>query len=714
MFLTRWFNPVGTVQEADAIAPSDAGGDAAPFAPDDGSDGPAAGGDFLSQAVAEAIYQASDAAKKPSTSELERAQALAERGRDLGKPDDLDKVIERLLLLVQRYPHYERFQIYVARALETHKDKRASSVWHGIDQRFAKSTEAFRLVLRWTARDFGRDRAQQLLIQRYPELPVEPDDLILYARACEELRNFIEADEAYARLEELETATPVHYATMASAVRRRGEVWRAAELVEGGQARFGANPRLQRVGREIDADIVKISAVLPNVDVRSARVSNVVLDRVMSDLAAQRSHAPHDERTFVGPLVMIGSSLGCGGAERQFTNTALSLKASIEQGRPVAGYDILGPVTAICRSLKSRSAGDFFLKDFERSQIPVLQYCDFPDYGGNVRHSVAKNLIDILRYLPAPIAESIRKLADVLAAMRPEIAHIWQDGAILATGIAALLAEVPRIVLSVRSVPPVDRPERHRHEYEVIFRTLLASPGVTLTANSQSIAQRYAQWLQIDPHRIDIIRNGWEAPAITPDEQSGRRFQEFDAQTEGATLTVGSVFRFDENKRPFLWLDSAAQLLQREPGARFILVGDGVLLESARQYAGRLGIAGRVLFTGRSSVVGFWLSKMDTFLLLSRFEGLPNVLIEAQFAGLPVVTTDAGGAGETILPGRTGTVLPNVEAPAPNDIASAVLHWQRDAAGRSALAATATEWANTTFSVEAMLRKTVQVYMSQG
>src|SRR5690242_7269969 len=98
MFLTRWFNPVGTVQEADAIAPSDAGGDAAPFAPDDGSDGPAAGGDFLSQAVAEAIYQASDAAKKPSTSELERAQALAERGRDLGKPDDLDKVIERLLL----------------------------------------------------------------------------------------------------------------------------------------------------------------------------------------------------------------------------------------------------------------------------------------------------------------------------------------------------------------------------------------------------------------------------------------------------------------------------------------------------------------------------------------------------------------------------------------------------------------------------------------
>jgi glycosyltransferase involved in cell wall biosynthesis len=263
-------------------------------------------------------------------------------------------------------------------------------------------------------------------------------------------------------------------------------------------------------------------------------------------------------------------------------------------------------------------------------------------------------------------------------------------------------------------VPPVDRPERNRHEYEVIFRSLLASPGVSLTANSQSIAQRYAQWLQIDPHRIDIIRNGWHPPVATPDERSSRQSQEFDALNPDAAFTVGSVFRFDDNKRPFLWLDAAAQLLERAPDSRFILVGDGPLLESAKDYAGRLGIAKRVLFTGRSSVVGFWLSKMDVFLLLSRFEGLPNALIEAQFAGLPVVTTDAGGAAETIIPGTTGSVLPNAETPVPADIAGAVLGWRRDPAGRAKVAAAAIEWADTTFSVEAMLRRTVRVYMSQG
>lgn len=711
MFLTRWFGPTGAISGSDTATPQDSDDNAATLVPDDIHGSITGAGDFLSQAVAEAVYRASEAAEKPTVAELEKARQLAERGRDAG---NLVEVIDELLQLVQRYPHHERFQIHIARVLEAHKDRRSSSVWRGIDQRFSKSTEAFRLVLRWTARDFGRDRAQQLLNQRYPELPTEPDDLMLYARACEELRNHVEADEAYARLDHMDAATPIHFANAASAIRRRGEVWRAADVLESAQARFGANPRLQRVAQEIDEDIVKISAILPNVNVRSARVSNVVLDRVMSDLAAQRLHAPHDERTFVGPVVMIGSSLGCGGAERQFTNTAIALKTSIEQGRPIAGYDLLGPISAICRSLKSRADGDFFLKDFERNDISVMQYCDFPDFGGNVRHSVAKNLIDVLRYLPMPIAESIKKLADVLAAMRPEIVHIWQDGAILATGIAALLAEIPRIVLTVRSVPPVDRPERHRHEYEVIFRSLLATPGVTLSTNSQSVAQRYAQWLGIDPNRIEIVRNGWEAPTAAPCEQSDRLFREFETRTAGAAFTVGSVYRFDENKRPFLWLDAAAQLLEREPKARFILVGDGPLLESAKEYAHRLGIGHRTLFTGRSSVVGFWLSKMDAFVLLSRFEGLPNVLIEAQFAGLPVVTTDAGGAAETIIAGRTGTVLPNTEAPSPADIAAAVLHWRRDANGRAAVAAAATEWANATFSVEAMLRKTVQVYMSQG
>jgi glycosyltransferase involved in cell wall biosynthesis len=49
--------------------------------------------------------------------------------------------------------------------------------------------------------------------------------------------------------------------------------------------------------------------------------------------------------------------------------------------------------------------------------------------------------------------------------------------------------------------------------------------------------------------------------------------------------------------------------------------------------------------------------------LLSRYEGLPNVLIEAQYMGVRVVTTPAGGAAECLIDGVTGHVLGCAERP---------------------------------------------------
>jgi hypothetical protein len=54
---------------------------------------------------------------------------------------------------------------------------------------------------------------------------------------------------------------------------------------------------------------------------------------------------------------------------------------------------------------------------------------------------------------------------------------------------------------------------------------------------------------------------------------------------------------------------------------------------------------------------------MDVLVLLSRYEGLPNVLIEAQYMGVRVVTTPAGGAAECVIDGTTGHVLGCAERP---------------------------------------------------
>ena len=153
-----------------------------------------------------------------------------------------------------------------------------------------------------------------------------------------------------------------------------------------------------------------------------------------------------------------------------------------------------------------------------------------------------------------------------------------------------------------------------------------------------------------------------------PSPECEKLWTEFVEATPDATHTVGGVFRFDTDKQPLLWIRFAARYLKRHPESRMLLVGGGRLLQNAIDLAADYGISNRILFVGRSPTVGFWMTKMDVLVLLSRYEGLPNVLIEAQYMGVRVVATPAGGTAECLIDGLTGHVLGCAERPDHNEI----------------------------------------------
>ena len=76
------------------------------------------------------------------------------------------------------------------------------------------------------------------------------------------------------------------------------------------------------------------------------------------------------------------------------------------------------------------------------------------------------------------------------------------------------------------------------------------------------------------------------------------------------------------------------------PSALLLLVGDGELRKNIIKQAEKLGIADKVIFTGKVDNVEDYLQAMDVFAFPTRFEGLGNVLIEAQTAGLKCVSSD--------------------------------------------------------------------------
>src|SRR5437867_4020126 len=74
--------------------------------------------------------------------------------------------------------------------------------------------------------------------------------------------------------------------------------------------------------------------------------------------------------------------------------------------------------------------------------------------------------------------------------------------------------------------------------------------------------------------------------------------------------------------------------------------------------AKRLGLEGRVVFTGVRSDVAGVLSQVAVSVLPSLSEGVSNTVLESMAAGVPVVATRVGGTPEAIEDGETGLLVP--------------------------------------------------------
>jgi glycosyltransferase involved in cell wall biosynthesis len=371
-------------------------------------------------------------------------------------------------------------------------------------------------------------------------------------------------------------------------------------------------------------------------------------------------------------IALVTGSLGPGGAERQLTRLATHLKR-ISGTRFDQAACTTGEVEVLVKQHSAASPADrsrridFFLPDLRKAEVPVTEINRMKPVAVSHQQIGDDDLQRLLECLPPQVHYGVTRLAPYLREREIDVISLWQDGTCLFGALAALLAGIPVIHLVFRGLPPNVRRERYRPEYHVLFQTLAQVPGVEFVTNSQTCANEYAEWLGIPVSRFHILYNGVPELSTEGSAQDEAKWREFEARTTDAEETIGGVFRLQPEKRPLLWIRLAARYLKRRPRARFFIVGDGRLLDKAEALARELGIADRLLLAGLSSHVGFWYSKMDVKVLLSRVEGLPNVLIEAQLLGVATVSTPAGGAGECFVNGVNGHLLESLENPDLNE-----------------------------------------------
>lgn len=172
----------------------------------------------------------------------------------------------------------------------------------------------------------------------------------------------------------------------------------------------------------------------------------------------------------------------------------------------------------------------------------------------------------------------------------------------------------------------------------------------------------------------------------------------------GGGFLVGHVGALeDANKGQRVLLDAARLVALRDPGIRFLLVGDGRDEYALRALAADLP---NVRFAGRVDNVADYYAAMDVFAYPSRYEALGSAILEAMSFGVPVVASRVGGIPEIVRDAVDGFLVPVND---PHALAARILELAGDAALRRRLGVEARARTGA-FSAHDMARRYLALY----
>lgn len=117
---------------------------------------------------------------------------------------------------------------------------------------------------------------------------------------------------------------------------------------------------------------------------------------------------------------------------------------------------------------------------------------------------------------------------------------------------------------------------------------------------------------------------------------------------------IGFLGRLEPVKNPFLFIDIAAQCIERGFEGEFWIIGSGRLGNQVRDEIERRGMSRQVVMKAETHHIEHLLNELDVLVVTSLSEGLPLSIIEAMAVGVPVVASSVGGVPEVIKSGRNG------------------------------------------------------------
>ena len=230
------------------------------------------------------------------------------------------------------------------------------------------------------------------------------------------------------------------------------------------------------------------------------------------------------------------------------------------------------------------------------------------------------------------------------------------------------------------------------------------------------VSEGLRTWLRekdgLDTSKLGVLYNGVDPARLKP---SGRPVRDRFGIPDDAPLAgmVGNFYR-DPRKDHLTVVNALPQVIAKFPSLHFLFAGrvepgaEGKLAE-CREACERAGVAHQVHFLGPRTDVPDILAALDLFVISSLQEGLPIALNEAMLAGVAVLASDIDPHVEASGNGRYARLFRTGDK---GDLAANMIELLKDPASRERLATDAKRFAMGTFSIDAHMKRLVELYGS--
>ena len=296
---------------------------------------------------------------------------------------------------------------------------------------------------------------------------------------------------------------------------------------------------------------------------------------------------------------------------------------------------------------------------------------------------------------------ALRELYVLFKKERPLVVHVNSSKAGI-PALAARFAGVPTIIFTVHGWAwNESRPLYQKIAMVgVYWLTFVLSHKVILVSKA---ARRQARFFPFVQKKVSVIYNGIPLVQLFSREEARAHL----VPTSKRAFWIGTIGELHPIKGHSILIEAYEHVVPDVVDSTLLIIGEGQERSALERLMRIEGVSGSTHLLGHVMDAQRYLKAFDIFVLPSRSEGFPYVLLEAGRAGVSVVATNVGGIPEVITDDTTGVLVSYGDRVA---LTQALTSLALDTTRRERLGKALQEHIQKDFSITQMVEKTFSLY----